>query len=155
MIHEGSQNHSAPARPLAKPQIYVAGYSDAQAMIDLTPNPTREHFNFIQAAVTARNSYVAKADQTIVGYAVMANSFFNYAFISHLFVHPDHRRQGIASTLIRYLETSATTDKLFTTITPTNQPACKLFEKLGYRPSGQIENLNPHGTERIFFKSLK
>jgi ribosomal protein S18 acetylase RimI-like enzyme len=139
----------------SKAQIYVAAYSDAQSMIDLAIEPTREHFNFIQAAITARNGYVARIEQKAVGYAVMSNSFFDHAYISHLFVHPDYRRQNIASMLIRYLENSATGDKLFTSTTPSNQPACKLLEKLGYQPSGQIENLKPHGCEHLYFKCLK
>lgn len=142
-------------KPTAPVQIYVAGYSDAQAIIDLALNPTREHFNFIQAAVTARHCYVARAEQVPIGYAVMGKTFFDHAFISHLIVHPDHRRRSIGSALIRYMENQVVGDKIFTGISQSNQPAHKLFEKLSYQPSGQLDNLSPHGTELIFFKSLK
>lgn len=137
-----------------KPQIYVAAYSDAQSMIDLATNPTREHFNFIQAAITSRTGYVARIGPETVGYAVMAKTFFGHAFISHIFVHPDHRRKTLASMLIHYLEENAGSEKIFTSTGQSNQPACALFEKLGYQTSGQIENLNPHGSEQIYFKSL-
>lgn len=145
------QNGSAQACPV---EIRVASYADADAIIQLRTGASREHFNFIQGCITARRCYAALTKDRPVGYAIMDESFFGHAFISHLLVHPDYRRQGIGYRLLRYLEKQADSEKLFISCEQSNQPVQKLFEKLGFAPSGRIEHLNEHDAELIFYKKL-
>jgi hypothetical protein len=46
------------------------------------------------------------------------------------------------------------TEKLFTSTNLSNLPMQGIMSKLGYRPSGVIENLDPGDPELIYFKRL-
>ena len=91
----------------------------------------------------------------VVAYAVLEYSFYGNAFVSMLCVHPERRRKGIGAKLMRHIESLCRTDKLFTSTNESNQPMRKLLEKLGYQPSGRIENLDEGDPEMVYFKRLK
>jgi GNAT superfamily N-acetyltransferase len=57
---------------------------------------------------------VARASDAVVGFAVANWSFFAHCFIALVVVHPDQRRRGIASALIRHVEAECPSAKLFT-----------------------------------------
>ncbi len=54
-----------------------------------------------------------------------------------------------------HVEVLCQTDKLFTSTNQSNRPMQKLLEKLGYQPSGYIENLDEGDPELVYFKRLK
>ena len=71
-----------------------------------------------------------------------------------LYVHPSHRRKGVGTQLIRHLEALCTTEKLFTSTNRSNAPMQALLPKLGYAPSGFVENLDEGDPELIYFKRV-
>jgi ribosomal protein S18 acetylase RimI-like enzyme len=103
-------------------------------------------------AVAEGGCFVANSAAERVGFAVLETTFFGYAFISVLVVDPRHRRRGVATALVRYLELVSPTAKLFSSTNESNTIMQELFEKLGYIRSGYIENLDEGDPEIIYFK---
>lgn len=69
-------------------------------------------------------------------------------------VDPDYRRRGVGTALVRYVESSVSSRKLFTSTNKSNLPMQKLCESLGYQRSGIVENLDEGDPEIIYFKRL-
>ena len=107
---------------------------------------------FIIDAVSSGHCFVAVVDGNVVGFIVLDYTFYACGFISLLYVHPDFRRQGIGSQLIRHAETICQTEKLFTSTNESNVPMQGLLCKLGYVRSGTIENLDEGDPEWVYFK---
>ena len=107
---------------------------------------------FISKAIEAWNCYVIQLDSKIIGYGVLEYSFYSYGFIAMLYVHPNFRRQGIGESLVLHMERECETEKLFTSTNQSNKPMQALLKKLGFQPSGIIENLDPGDPELIYFK---
>ena len=109
---------------------------------------------FIENSVRSGVAYVAILDSGIVGYVVLEYTFYAQGFIAMLYVHSDHRRKGIASALVRHVESICKTDKLFTSTNESNLPMQALMVKLGYVPSGVISNLDEGDPELVYFKRI-
>ena len=107
---------------------------------------------FIIDAVSAEHCFVAVVDGNVVGFIVLDYTFYACGFISLLYVHPDFRRQGIGSELIRHVETICQTEKLFTSANESNVSMQSLLCELGYVRSGTIENLDEGDPEWVYFK---
>jgi ribosomal protein S18 acetylase RimI-like enzyme len=93
-------------------------------------------------------------DGAVVGYAEMTTAFFHRPFIGLLSVRAKHRRQGIATALMKALEAKCREEKLFTSTNDSNSAMQALLAKLGYRRCGSIEELDEGGPELIFVKFL-
>ena len=115
-------------------------------------NPGRR--DFLQDAIEAGQCYVARLDDDCAGLAVLDESFYGNAFISLLIVRPEFRGRGVASALIRHLESVCPTKKLFTSTNESNVVMQKLCEKLGFARSGRIENLDEGDPEVVYFKRM-
>ena len=109
---------------------------------------------FIIDAVSAEHCFVAVVDGNVVGFIVLKYTFYACGFISLLYVHPEFRRQGIGSELIRHVETICQTEKLFTSTNESNVSMQNILRKLGYVRSGTIENLDEGDPEWLYFKRL-
>lgn len=72
-----------------------------------------------------------------------------------LYVHPEHRRCGVGTALMRYLESVCQTAKLFTSTNLSNLPMQSLLARLGYELSGVIHNLDEGDPELVYVKRLK
>ena len=90
-----------------------------------------------------------------VGYAVFDYTFYSNGMISMLYVHPDYRRQGVGTELIKHAESICRTEKLFTSTNQSNLPMQGLMNKMGYVPSGYIDNLDEGDPEIVYFKRLE
>jgi ribosomal protein S18 acetylase RimI-like enzyme len=108
----------------------------------------------LEKAVRERHAYLAREGWDVIGFAVVAPSFFEQYFIELVVVHPDHRRRGAATALIRHIERIVPAEKLFTSTNQSNAPMQALCERLGYVRSGWIENLDEGDPEIIYFKRL-
>jgi len=80
---------------------------------------------------------IALIDERVVGYAVLEYTFFSCGFISMLIVQEAYRRKGIATALVKRLEKTCNTVKLFTSTNESNAPmkafmASMLYRKLPY-----------------------
>lgn len=97
---------------------------------------------------------VALVDGQVAGYAEMAPSFFQRQFISLLSVRPEHRRQGVATALMKAVEAGCKGGKLFTSTNLSNQPMQSLLAKMEYRLCGVVEELDEGDPELVFVKRL-
>jgi ribosomal protein S18 acetylase RimI-like enzyme len=114
-----------------------------------------ERMRWVEQAVRERRALIALEGETRLGFAVVDSQFFGEHFIDLLVVHPDARRRGIATALIRYIEKTRPTEKLFTSTNESNKIMQALLEKLGYVRSGWIDNLDEDDPEIIYFKRLE
>ena len=115
-------------------------------------NSSRE--DSLANAVRAGQCLIAQIGDAIVGFGILEQSFYGHDFISLLIVHPNHRRRGVATALIRHIESICPTEKLFTSTNESNSIAQGVFESLGFVRSGYIENLDEGDPEIIYFKRL-
>lgn len=77
---------------------------------------------------------IAETDGETVGYAVLNRSEER---IDAVFVHPDHAREGIATSLVRQLETRARMYGIAGLTIVSSLNARSFYESLGYRDTGR------------------
>jgi GNAT superfamily N-acetyltransferase len=109
---------------------------------------------YLTEAVRQRQCYLAREGWDVLGFVVLTQEFFAQYFIDLLIVHPDQRRKGVASALMRHVEQIVPSEKLFTSTNESNAPMRALCERLGYVKSGWIDNLDDGDPEIIYFKRL-
>ncbi|HXN14634.1 MAG TPA: GNAT family N-acetyltransferase [Candidatus Acidoferrales bacterium] len=97
---------------------------------------------------------VARVDDVIRGYVIFDESFFDQFYVRLLLVHPDFRRRGLATALMRAAELDCQTGKLFTSTNQSNLPMQQLCARLGFIKSGYVENLDVADPELIYVKLL-
>jgi GNAT superfamily N-acetyltransferase len=107
----------------------------------------------LRAAQSTSRLLVAERDGRIVGYATHGR-FFEYDFLELIVVRASNRRSGVATALVGAVETAAESGKLFTSTNESNVPMRRLCERLGFEPSGVIENLDEGDPELVFVKRL-
>lgn len=95
---------------------------------------------------------VAERDGDIEGFIVLEYGFFGNGFIPLICVRRECRRRGVASKLLGAAEQECRTTKLFASTNASNTPARRLFGRLGFVPSGSIDNLDAGDAELVFFK---
>jgi ribosomal protein S18 acetylase RimI-like enzyme len=114
-----------------------------------------DHTEFVKKSVRAGKCFVISVADKLTGFVILGNSlFYNQQFIELLIVHPEYRRRGIATALIKRMESICITPKLFTSTNQSNIPAQKTYEANGFIRSGYIENLDEGDPEIIYLKRL-
>ncbi|HJS98373.1 MAG TPA: GNAT family N-acetyltransferase [Terriglobales bacterium] len=124
------------------------------AIRDMQPEELAEVEAFSKPALGCACALVALTESKIVGYVEMAPTFFQRDFVSLLSVRPEHRRQGVATALMKTMETRCQGEKLFTSTNLSNSSMQALLGKLGYQLCGIIEELDEGDPELIFVKHL-
>src|SRR5208282_1820668 len=123
-------------------------------VLDETAHSGPSRGTIIGRALAESRCAIARVDGQVRGYVIARHDFFGHAFVELLMVHPDFRRRGLATTLMRAVELDAPTEKLFTSTNQSNLPAQQLFERLGFIRSGVIENLDEADPEIVYFKPI-
>ena len=126
---------------------------DEICSFDQISRQEKARVEFIEKAIRSKSCYVATSDQ-IDGYAVLEYTFFENGFMSMLYVRSDARRHGVGAVLVQHLEKICETDKLFTSTNLSNQPMQSMLDKLGYKLSGIIHDLDDDDPELIYVKNL-
>ena len=90
----------------------------------------------------------------MIGFAVFDRSFFEQPFIALLYAEPAHRRAGVASAIVRHIESICPGEKLFTSTNESNAPMHAFCAALGFARSGRIENLDEGDPEIVYFKRV-
>ena len=86
-----------------------------------------------------------------LGYLVLDNtSFFATGFVWLLYVNEEHRRRGVGSALMRRAAAVCHTSDLYTSTHGANKAMMGLLSKLGWSPSGRVDNLNAEGAEDLY-----
>ena len=136
---------------------YLATAADLHRLIEFDPlsqtDPKR--IPFIQNAVDSGICHILENGEMLVGCGVLSHAFYQCGFIEMLYIHPSHRRKGLGTLLMEYMEDHCRTERLFTSTNQSNKPAQPLFVHLGYVRSGIIENLDQRNPELIYFKQLR
>ncbi len=137
-------------------KIRDATESDVVAMYGVDPMAAQEgsRRQHIREWVDTGRAVVALIDYVVVGYAVLEYSFFSNGFISMLMVDKASRRKGVATALIKCLEGTCETDKLFTSTNESNRPMQGLMQSMSYEPSGSVYNLDEGDPELFYVKRL-
>ena len=91
-----------------------------------------------------------KLVETNTGLIEYAIDTHNRLHIIAIYTAPKFRRQGYAEGMLRMLESEA--DDLIAWTSDINQPAIKLFLKLGYSAGGKIESFYPNGDGGIMWR---
>lgn len=89
----------------------------------------------------------------MVGYNV--NPTYKTFIISSIYVHPDYRRQGIASKLIKHIQDDICRDEaiLIAAVDPSNKVAVELFYSLAFRsplPLSEVDDLGYRYVEMLW-----
>lgn len=96
---------------------------------------------------------VAVVDGELAGYGVLTHHFFGQPFLELVNVGPEFRRRGLATAIIGHIQSANSGPKLFSSTNLSNRPMQQLFSKMGFRPSGYIDNLDEGDPEIIFLRS--
>jgi ribosomal protein S18 acetylase RimI-like enzyme len=131
--------------------IEKARLDDFEQIIALARSEQR---SLIGRAMGQSRVSVARVDDAVRGFVAMDDRFYGHGFVELLVVHPDFRRRGLGTALMRAAELDAPTEKLFTSTNQSNVPMQRLCERIGFVRSGIIENLDEGDPELVYFKRL-
>jgi ribosomal protein S18 acetylase RimI-like enzyme len=136
--------------------IRSALYKDFESIsgFDHIAHSEPSRLKFINRVIRSGQCYVVEHEKIIVGYGVIEYSFYDYGFVSMLYIHDAYRRQGFGTKIMKYFENICQTEKLFTSTNQSNKPMQTLLTKIGYQPSGIIENLDEGDPELVYFKKI-
>jgi ribosomal protein S18 acetylase RimI-like enzyme len=139
------------------PVVRRATAGDLQRLVesDAYAHTHTERGTFLAESVAQGECLAAFASGQLVGYIVLNYSFFGRGFIPLVVVAPFMRRQGVAQLLFTAAESQCKTETLFTSTNSSNNEAKRLFERVGFKPSGHIENLDEGDTELVYFKVVR
>ena len=138
-------------------EIRKASETDLEAIqaLDRLTLGSDKRKTFLKEAVREGECLVACAGTDIAGFIITGRSFYGQWFIELLIVHPDYRRQGIATGLLQRIESACTGEKLFTSTNRSNTVAQAVYEKNGFVKSGFIHNLDEGDPEIVYFKRVR
>ncbi len=137
--------------------LRLATITDANSIVAFDHVAASEpaRVQFIHDQIKSSACYVAVIDANVVAYAVLNYKFYDNGWIEMLYVHPQFRRQGIGSALIRHLLNACRTAQLFTSTNQSNLSMQRLLATLEFDRSGFIENLDEGNPELVYFKRLR
>lgn len=113
-----------------------------------------ERREFLRTAIELNRCWLVEASGECAGYVVADETFFGNPFIALVMVSPTFRRGGVATALMRHVESLFSGRKLFTSTNQSNAPMQALLQRLGYVRSGVIENLDEGDPELVYFKRI-
>lgn len=99
---------------------------------------------------SSHNLQVVIDRATVIGWSVLEHTFFDEGFIPTLWVAESHRRQGIATALVKQARRSCRTQRLWTSTNLSNHPMQCLLRKLDWKLSGVLHYLDPDDPELVF-----
>ena len=133
--------------------VRATGSDDIPALVALDTyvliNPARA--TQITLWVESGQCFVAEREGELLGFAVLNRAFFHSFFIELLMVSETHRRSGLGTALIQHLiGILPPGEKLWTSTNKSNADMQTLLHRLGFIPSGQIDNLDEGDPELVF-----
>jgi ribosomal protein S18 acetylase RimI-like enzyme len=110
--------------------------------------------SFLSASLAQRSFVTARFGERIVGYIVWDQAFFGRPFVWLLGVDPEFRRLGVGERLMREFEAQNAGRPQFTSTNESNRAMQRLLAKLGFSPSGRIDNIDPGDPELVYFRAI-
>ena len=106
-----------------------------------------------QKEIVEKRLQVFITDTKITGYTAVIeeSSIFGHPLITFLCVHPQYRRQGIASALLSAIEQQYSDRQLFISTESNNSIMLDLIKNRSYRQSGSLSGLNYDGSDEVYF----
>jgi len=137
-------------------KVRLAGTRDRRAFVEVDPGVANDlaRREIVDSAIAARMCWIAERIKRPVGYGILSRKFFSRDFIELLYVAEEERRKGVGVAILKSIESTVTSDRIFTSTNSSNAPMRALLELSGYQPSGTIENLDPGDPELVFVKFL-
>ena len=124
----------------------------ALCAIDTVAAEAPERCDQIRHWLASADCHVAEISGTVAAYGVLTTQFFGQPFIEMVMVGAAFRRLGLGAAIIRHIQSQVPSSKLFSSTNASNTAMRSMFEKLGFEPSGQIDNLDDGDPELIFFR---
>ncbi|MHB1652437.1 MAG: GNAT family N-acetyltransferase [Desulfitobacteriaceae bacterium] len=115
--------------------------------------------NHLVEAFERKEMYLAlDSEGECVGYIrfVLNGTFYNFPYVCNISVKKKFRSQGIGKRLLGFFEDISFThsDKIFLLVSSFNEQAKKLYESIGYKQVGVIDDLYKDGiSEYIMMKA--
>ena len=135
--------------------VRAAGSDDIVALVGIDPYAqiNAERRTQIEVWVESGQCFVAERDGETVGYSVLTKHFFHSFFVDLLMVAEVDRRSGVGTAMIEHLiGLIPPGEKLWTSTNESNAPMRALLPRLGFIPSGQIDNLDEADPELVFVR---
>ena len=135
-----------------QPDTRAAQESDTPQLVafDTMARTSPQRVESINSWVRSGECVVAELETESVGYAALTHNFFKQGFVEMLQVHPDFRRRGVGTALMRRMWDLCDTEKLWTSTNLSNRPMQALLESLGYEFAGVINHLDEGDPELIY-----
>ena len=112
----------------------------------------RQHF---QEMIPRGQMLLAESGGRILAYATFDPDWFGCTFLKLVVVRSTARRQGLATALIREIETRyCPSGRFFSSTEEDNEASRVLHAKLGFQPSGWLDNLPQPHREIFYFKAV-
>ncbi len=135
--------------------MQVEAFSELLAKYkDYQTSPANEPIERIQAKLTDLNSYfyLIYIDNSIVGaIRVVDKHDGSFKRISPIFISKEYRNKGYAKQAILLAESIHGANNWQLDTIMQEQSTCRLYEKLGYKPTGKVKNIN-EGMDIVFYK---
>ena len=129
-----------------------ASEDDLDAVLELAGSRPPRRLEAIRTAVVSGDCAVACEGEDLVAFATLEYNFFDEGFVSLLWVKPHARRQGIGTGLMQALRERCATRRLFTSTNLSNRPMQALLQKLGYRLTGTVHDLDEGDPELLYVR---
>ena len=136
-------------------EVRAAGSDDIAGLIAADPFAQINAGRRAQIAewVEAGHCFLAERDGRLVGYSVLTREFFDSFFIKLVAVAETDRRTGVGTAMIeQMISLIPLGEKLWTSTNQSNAPMRALLPRLGFVPSGQIDNLDDGDPELVFVR---
>lgn len=108
----------------------------------------------LREAVAEGGCWIAQLENRTVGYMIFRHCLAGRGLVTHVFTHPDDRRRGVATALLREAERHCRTGRIFAATPRSSRPMRALLAHLGYRESDFLEDLTEEDPAMILTKPI-
>ncbi len=129
------------ARMMSESEPWITLGRDYESSKRALSDPTRER-------------YVAEDENGVAGFLILNMNGPFPGYIQTVCVAPDRRGRGIGTQLVRFAEERSFRDwpNVFLCVSSFNSRARRLYERLGYRPVGEISDYVVAGHSEILMR---